>query len=148
MAKGLIKDSTLTAIADAIREKTETTDKILPTNMAGLIESIGGRTIYSGSFLGAGENVAHPLGVSLPTFENYTFFIVPRNAKWGTNEYNYFCGRKSVYGTITIDYLRTQASVVSGYWNIDFENGTIQNDYFQPAEGAQYDWWYFEERLG
>lgn len=40
MPKGLIEQSTLTAIADAIRAKTETTDTMLPSEMAGLIEAI------------------------------------------------------------------------------------------------------------
>lgn len=40
MAKGFINDSTLTAIADAIRAKLETSDEMLPGDMAGLIESI------------------------------------------------------------------------------------------------------------
>lgn len=40
MAECLIQDTTLTAIADAIRAKTETTDTMLPSEMAALIESI------------------------------------------------------------------------------------------------------------
>jgi hypothetical protein len=40
--KGLVSHSTLTAIADAIRVKTETSAKMLPGDMAAMIESIGG----------------------------------------------------------------------------------------------------------
>ena len=40
MAKGLIEQSTLTAIADAIRAKSETSDTMLPSEMAGLIDAI------------------------------------------------------------------------------------------------------------
>lgn len=38
--KGLIEKSTLTAIADAIRAKLESSDEMLPSEMAALIESI------------------------------------------------------------------------------------------------------------
>lgn len=38
--KGLIEKSTLTAIADAIRAKLESSDQMLPSEMAALIESI------------------------------------------------------------------------------------------------------------
>lgn len=38
--RGLISKNTLTAIADAIRAKTETTDKILPADMAGLVNML------------------------------------------------------------------------------------------------------------
>ena len=40
MAKMLINDSTLTAIADAIRAKTETSETMLPGEMAALIAAI------------------------------------------------------------------------------------------------------------
>ena len=49
MAKGLIKDSTLTAIANAIREKTETTATMLPSEMAALIQGITGAKVAYGS---------------------------------------------------------------------------------------------------
>ena len=40
MAEVLIQDSTLVAIADAIREKTGKTNKILPSNMSSEISTI------------------------------------------------------------------------------------------------------------
>ena len=49
MAKGLIKDSTLTAIANAIREKTETTATMLPSEMAALIQGITGAKVAYGA---------------------------------------------------------------------------------------------------
>ena len=49
MAKGLIKDSTLTAIANAIREKTETTATMLPSEMAALIQGITGAKMTYGA---------------------------------------------------------------------------------------------------
>lgn len=42
MAKGLIEDSTLTAIAGAIRTKTNTTDTMTPSEMAAKIAGITG----------------------------------------------------------------------------------------------------------
>lgn len=52
MAKGLIENNTLTSIADAIREKLESTDTILPSEMADLIRSIENKGIIfkQGSF--------------------------------------------------------------------------------------------------
>lgn len=42
MAKVLISESILTAIADAIREKLSTTDTYKPSEMAEAVESISG----------------------------------------------------------------------------------------------------------
>ena len=42
MAEYLIQDNTLTDIADAIREKTNTTESIMPIDFAALIKSISG----------------------------------------------------------------------------------------------------------
>ena len=42
MGRGFINDSTLTAIAEAIREKTRTTAQMKPSEMADLILGIGG----------------------------------------------------------------------------------------------------------
>lgn len=42
MAKVLISESILTAIADAIREKLSTTDTYKPSEMADAVESISG----------------------------------------------------------------------------------------------------------
>lgn len=68
MAKGLIKDSTLTAIANAIREKTGTTGAMLPAEMAALIQGITGGKIAYGSLTlpektGA-LTITHDLGVT------------------------------------------------------------------------------------
>lgn len=75
MAKGLINESTLTAIADAIRAKTETTDAILPADMAGLIEGITvDAGIMSGTFSTSGKSNSAALGVTLPESDNHLFF--------------------------------------------------------------------------
>ena len=57
MAKGLVKDSTLAAIANAIREKTETTATMLPSEMAALIQGItGAKVTYGSKALNNGNN--------------------------------------------------------------------------------------------
>lgn len=68
MAKGLIKDSTLTAIADAIREKTETTGTMLPSEMAALIQGITGSKFAWGTYVNtlsrySSITITHGLGV-------------------------------------------------------------------------------------
>lgn len=47
MAEYLIKDTTLQNIGDAIRAKTGTTNKILPTEMPEKISNISGETKYA-----------------------------------------------------------------------------------------------------
>ena len=68
MAKGLVNDSTLTAIANAIREKTETTATMLPSEMAALIQGITGAKLTYGTVTFATgsskntETITHNLG--------------------------------------------------------------------------------------
>lgn len=80
MAKMFINDSTLTAIADAIRAKTESTETMLPSEMAALIEGIE----TGGGITGKTESITSTqtlnLNVSLPTDQNFIFF-----AQNGTN---------------------------------------------------------------
>lgn len=75
---GLVNASTLHAIAEAIRAKTETTDKILPADMAGLIEGIeaGSAQVVTGE-LTVSTQTQSPinLGASLPITDNYAFVI-------------------------------------------------------------------------
>lgn len=79
MAKGLVKDSTLTAIANAIREKTETTATMLPSEMAALIQGItGAKVTYGSKVLNNGNNpsinsvtIDHGLG----TTPNLVYFV-------------------------------------------------------------------------
>lgn len=67
MAKGLVKDSTLTAIANAIREKTETTATMLPSEMAALIAGITGAKVAYGTVTytdyQSTRTITHGLGV-------------------------------------------------------------------------------------
>lgn len=73
MAQGVINDTTLTSIADAIREKLESTDTMFPSEMAALIESIeaggSGKIAYGSVSFSSGttKSVTHGLGVK-PTF--------------------------------------------------------------------------------
>lgn len=68
MAKGLIEDSTLTAIAGAIRTKTNTTDTMTPSEMAAKIAGITGaaKMTYGSHTMAIGSTtmtVEHDLGV-------------------------------------------------------------------------------------
>lgn len=69
MAKGLINNSTLTDIANAIRAKMGTSDAMLPSEMASLIQSISvGYKVAWGSFTPSGSytttvTITHNLGV-------------------------------------------------------------------------------------
>lgn len=66
MAKGLVKDSTLTAIANAIREKTETTGTMLPSEMAAMIQGLSSMKVTYGSKTGSSASnsltIEHGLG--------------------------------------------------------------------------------------
>lgn len=139
--KGLVSLSYMTDIGDAIREKTETTDKIVPADMAAMIRGIEGREIFTGYITGTGSISTYSLGVSLPVYDKYCFVVMPVNV-------SRYCGFKMVLGTITCDYCFTAAATREGGWNINFENGTIKNQYFTPAEGETFKWWYFEEKVG
>lgn len=71
MAKGLIEDSTLTAIAGAIRTKTNTTDTMTPSEMAAKIAGItgtskmtyGSQTIPINATTHSEMTIEHYLGV-------------------------------------------------------------------------------------
>lgn len=66
MAEYLIQDNTLTDIADAIREKTNTTESIMPIDFAALIKSISGG---DGSGLKLRETPLAKTGTFKPTSE-------------------------------------------------------------------------------
>ncbi len=50
MGRGFIDDTTLTAIADAIREKAKTTVQMKPSEMAGMINNLGGGILDLNNF--------------------------------------------------------------------------------------------------
>mgnify|MGYP006967231293 CR=1 FL=1 len=75
----LIEGSTLTAIADAIREKTETTDVMYPSEMAGKIREISTGGIPEP--ITAGEFVAAVI-LDENTAINYHLFFKKRYLKY------------------------------------------------------------------
>lgn len=75
---GFVEYSTLAAIADAIRAKTETTDTMLPSEMPGYIDTITrGGVIRTGTIQASGNSFT--LGVDLPERENYVFMMLLSN---------------------------------------------------------------------
>lgn len=79
MAKMLINDSTLTAIADAIRAKGGTSAEMLPGEMAALIEAIKTSTANAstGTFTPSGAQVySASLGKTLKLNGNYCLIII------------------------------------------------------------------------
>ena len=65
MAKVLVNDTTLTAIADAIRAKTGSGDTMLPGKMATLIAGITSGDVRYGEFKGSGTE-AFNIGPNVP----------------------------------------------------------------------------------
>lgn len=83
---GFILPETMHSLAEAIRAKTETTDKILPADMAAMIEGLkSGGEVLTGTFYtsATGNELVISLGVSLPDCDNYVFFTVgKKNPEW------------------------------------------------------------------
>lgn len=76
MAKVLINDTTLTAIADAIRAKSETSDTMLPGEMAALIAGIKTGEVRYGTFKALDNTKTFNAGANLPE-GNFAIAIVP-----------------------------------------------------------------------
>ena len=77
--KGLVSKSALTAIADAIRAKTETSETMLPGEMAALIEAIktSNAKASTGTFTPSGSQVyTVSLGKALDLSGNYCLIII------------------------------------------------------------------------
>lgn len=77
MAKMFINDSTLTAIADAIRAKTETSETMLPGEMAALITAIetgATSTLQEGTFTVANNAQTASLGASVNVSGDYLLY--------------------------------------------------------------------------
>lgn len=138
--RGLVSMSMMSDIADAIREKTETSDYILPEVMAAMIRGIDVGKIMTGYVSGNNGLTPISLGVSLPVYDNYSFIIMPINE-------THYAGIKMVMGVITCDFCFTPSGTVTSNWSIDFEAGTVVNSKFTPPNDSQYKWWYFEEKI-
>lgn len=147
MAKGLIKRSTLTAIADAIRAKTGSADTILPADMAAMIEGIIAGGAIAGTFIVASSaaGAAHSLGRSLPEYADYCFIFagMTRSCKYPFCVILYVDGeyKRAVINDGESNY--TAQNVV-----IDFANGTISRPNMYPDVGEEYIWFYLEVEGG
>lgn len=139
--RALVSMTTLSDIADAIRAKTETTDCILPADMAALISSINSGEIMMGfNIMGTGTMSSYSLGVSLPQYDRYCLVIMPMcSSNYG--------GIIMIIDNIECNYCITPNGSYSGRWIIDFENGTITNQHFVPSQGETFMWAYFEVEL-
>jgi hypothetical protein len=85
---GFILPETMHSLAEAIRAKAETTDKILPADMAAMIEGLkSGGEVLTGTFDASttSNELVISLGVSLPDCDNYVFFTAGKKRP----EWNY-----------------------------------------------------------
>ena len=143
MAKMFINDSTLTAIADAIRAKTETTESMLPSEMAALITAISTGFDLPETFCTEIEVVTVtstgtlvvPCGLS---GEPVGCVILHTGGTYKSNTLNHY---------VLYDGYRTTSSSSDASWNttnanLGYSNGTITPDmsyaglYF--TSGAEY----------
>lgn len=154
MAKGLIEHSTMTSIADAIRAKTETTNKILPVNMAELITAIetetGGSEVMSGSFTLTSAALVAALGATLPSSDDYVFVCAatkcPPYAGHDTTYIIYHVlakvqGVTITFGMKTSNYSNTSDSPVYNTDSILLTDSQVEsnNNLFDTKT---YNWWY------
>lgn len=167
MAKGLIKDSTLTAIADLIREKEETTEGILPADMEPRLRALleaGSFNVMSGSATPSANTETLNLGATLPESDNYLFiciaeiFAANSTLSVSTNLYTHYIRRAVVInkdGTKSGETSRTlyQGSGTTEYssWT-DTNFGILSGDSVSVADednyiyrfrqSVVYRWWY------
>ena len=145
MAKGLINESTLTAIADAIRVKTETSDAILPADMAAMIEAIEtGVTVgkhYGEVTIGSSANQNYiQTGVTLPDYKYYGLFIMPVNGG-AYGAYTFYTPSKKRGGAFYNNTFNNSEYITIGHKS----TGTsFTHTYGVFASGKTYLWVYFE----
>lgn len=147
--KGLVSMSTLSDIADAIRVKTETTDGILPPDMAAMIEGLSvGSEVLTGTFTpsSGGASVQY-LGSSLPTYENYRLVI------YGATSYAVHEALDGTILDIAVASARYETINKNGnHFEVDHAAGSIS---YRTNDGAisgaftfftnvTYTWCYFE----
>lgn len=78
MTKMLINDSTLTAIADAIRAKGGTSEVMLPGDMAELIEALpagGSVTLKTGTFRPSENGLTFSMGITVDTTKPHLLVV-------------------------------------------------------------------------
>lgn len=124
MAKGFINDSTLTDIADAIRAKLETSGRMLPSDMAGLIATIAtGAQIATGTFTTPDPSdwdSLYQTGDVIVKINNLTF--TPKQV------FLYINKDKTMRATNTENgYLVHPAAIMTGVVNVCIEGGENDN---------------------
>ena len=157
MGKGLVERSTLTAIADAIREKTGSTAKMLPADMAGMIAAMSdGFNLMEGTVTLDGYVITEmPLGVVLPASDNYALIVAHNSAatfsKTSTyfvlggavlhaanNETAYFVS-VSDFGTAVVPSAQAQCTLQAGNSEAILK---INNQSSFEWHAGRYKWWY------
>lgn len=148
-ANGLVSSETLKSMANAIRAKTATTDKIFPADMAAMIAGLSvGSEVLTGTFTPSSDGVyTHYLGSSLPAYENHRLII------YGTTSY---AVHEMLNGTIRdIASAAARYETINrdgSYWDIDNATGSITyrtkegniSTAFIFGIGVTYEWCYFE----
>lgn len=154
MPKGLIEHSTLTAIADAIREKAKSNEAMLPSEMAGLIAGLGGgMTVLSGTVIPSGKVGMFQTNCALPEADFMWLHIEPvatisESSTSLVSHVNYFVNdgvtlAKSVWGG------KTRSATGSEQLTIDHENGIVSSpwsgstvSFVVTYSSKEYNWWY------
>lgn len=113
----LIEGSTLTAIADAIREKTETTDVMYPSEMAGKIRGIEAGGIPIPNPIAAGDTVVKTSSLDTATSTSKTTVqasgVYITIAKAGTYRFKYTLTKNAAYAN-AYSQLYKNGTVISG----------------------------------
>lgn len=119
MAKLLVNDTTLTAIADAIRAKTETSGTMLPNEMAAKIAGITTGDVRYGTFKGAGSDSdsIFNIGKNIPD-GNFVLIVMPSGMLYTANNVIHYAWVTSIDGTITGKI--TKGGNGTGTWAVVF----------------------------
>ena len=146
---GLVNASTLHAIAEAIRAKTETTDKILPADMAAMIEAItasSGINFLNGSFTPSGGGTTANLGATLPDSDNYVFVVRQTSISYTARAYTLLWAMiVCVDGELTRSSMWLEYASSLGVYKDKF-TVAINGDTMSQTGGAMFagahEWWY------
>ena len=149
--KGLVSMSTLSDIAGAIRAKTETTNAILPADMAAMIEGIEtGGGILSGTFESTGSQSVN-LGTILPESDNYIFcFVAQEGIKTSYQNVPITAGMIASVGGVKTGWCKLPPTESNGNDSYDGNagstlsvNGDTLSTTSHPLESfVSYGWWY------